>query len=148
MICYRQTVGIYKMCILHTKFCCSLIHSLHKNLLAACHIFGQSHTAVIGACHSHSLHKLGYGVSFSRFHVHLASSHGGSSFGDGHSILQGDFARVNCIHNKEHGHYLGDRGQRQFLVGVLLKEHLSRFRIYKHRPLGCNIKGRFRSFVL
>ena len=144
MICYRQAVGVYKMAVLHTKLCRPLIHSFHENFFAACHILGQGHTAVIGTGHGHSLHKLCYGVCLSGLHVHLAASHGRCPLGNGHLIIQGYFTFINCIHNKKHSHYFGNRCQRQLLVGILLKKHFSRFGIYEHRSLCRHFKSRLR----
>ena len=53
-----EPVRILKVCILHTKSFCSLVHSGNKNSLTSGNMLGKSYRCVIGRCYHNAFYKV------------------------------------------------------------------------------------------
>ena len=138
----RQTGAVDKDGVFHAQLRRSGVHLFHKGALAAGQVFRHGHTGVVAGGHGDGLEHVMDGERFPLLHVDLRASHTRRGGGDGDHGFLGDGALFQGLHDEEHGHYLGDAGQLQGIVGVLLIQDLACGLLHEQNGLGVDLRPR------
>ena len=113
-----QTGTVDKPGIFHAQIRRPGVHHFHKRRLTAGNMLCHSASTVIGRRDRNGLDHIPNPHRLSNLQIDLASPLGGGSFRGGHCIFPADAALIDSFHDQQHGHYLGNAGRSQRLVGI------------------------------
>ena len=109
--------------VLHSKLLRPVVHPGYKDLLAACHGFGQRNGTVVGRGQHHAFEKLLYRHLLPFLQPHLAAAHGAGVSRCGDHIGQRQLPSIDGLGRQQQCHHLGDTGRRHGPMGILFVQH-------------------------
>ena len=121
-----QAGAVEKVGVLHAQFGSPLVHQGHEGLLAARHMLGQGHGAVVGGHHRYCFDHIPDGQLFILFQPDLGPAHGDGMGGSGDHVLPRQLPGVDGLHYQQQGHHLSDGGGFILGMSVLLIENGTR----------------------
>ena len=117
-----QPAGVAERRLLHPQRGGPGVHLLHECRLTAAHQLGHGHGRVVGRGNADGLYHLVQCKVLPRLQPDLTAAHVVGVLTHRHRRLHGQPPVVDSLEGKQQGHHLGDGGDGDPLVGVLLVE--------------------------
>ena len=127
-----QTIAVHKVRIIHPQPFGSLIHLPDKLFLTSAYVFSHCYAGIICTRHCNAFKHRVHCLSLSRLQKYLRSSHRRRIFRCCHLIFQMDTSRLQCIKNKQHGHYFRHACRRAWSIRIFFINHCARGSFHKH----------------